>query len=221
MLICIEGIDGAGKTHASKLLVELLGSRGLRTLLLNRTTMTFGDGFSSRRIDALRSVLWPYEPEPPSDPFGTRFYLFLLAAWYAAQRQFLAAATGFDVIVADGSFYRVIAKAHARSGLDMAWLRSLFAGACQPDLVALLDIDPAVAWQRRTSFKATELGRWDGIEASPQHAFCVYQGEIRRALSQMANELNWTVVSQTATTSPAAIAGKLDELVWAKLRDAD
>ncbi len=52
----------------------------------------------------------------------------------------------------DRSYFRVMAKAHLRIGLDLPWLHSLFAGALQPDLIILLDIDPALAWQRRSDF---------------------------------------------------------------------
>lgn len=215
MIVAFEGIDGAGKTLASRLLQERLAARGLRVHLLERDGVAFGDRFTDQRLAALRGIIWPHEPEPEADPLDASFYLFLLAAWFAALRSYAATvlAPHHDVVIVDRSYFRVVAKAHLRIGSDIAWLLSLFAGALQPDLVILLDIDPALAWQRRSEFRATEIGRWDGFGDDAAQAFCGYQGKVRATLRAMAEERGWPVETQTEALSPSALADRIERAV--------
>jgi thymidylate kinase len=218
MLVAIEGIDGAGKTHTSKLLFERLGARGLPVHLLEKDSVKFGDPFSDNRLDSLRAVIWPNEPEPASDPFGTHFYLFLLAAWFSSLKPLASILSKqYDFLIMDRSYFRVIAKAHTRSGLDIPWLLSLFGEALTPDFVVLLDIDPALAWRRRTSFKATELGRWDGFLVEAEQAFCNYQNAIRQILLQIAEKRDWLVIRQTSSTTPLQVVDRIEQALSSRL----
>jgi thymidylate kinase len=216
MIVAIEGIDGAGKSHVCKLLVNQLEARGVSGRLLERNSVKLDDEFSDRLLSNLRSIIWPGDPEPQSDPLGTHFYLYLLAAWFVALKKYVSLMPR-GVHVMDGSYFRVVAKAHLRGGLDINWLQSLFAASLQPDLVLLLDVDPAVAWKRRPSFKATELGRWDGFGTDPEEAFCMYQNAIRKVLLHFAAERGWVVISQTADSPPEQIAQQIERIVLSRL----
>ena len=110
-----------------------------------------------------------------------------------------------------------MAKAHLRSGLPIDWLLSLFENALQPDCIALLDVDPAQAWGRRPSFKATEVGRWDGFSGDPEQAFVRYQGKVRGVLLTLAAERGWTVVRQSASSDPGSVCSAVEESLRARL----
>lgn len=214
MIVAIEGIDAAGKSHMGGLLGARLAARGLRTALLDKHQLALDTSFADRRMAELRGIIWPQEAEPAEDALGTEFYLYLLASWFAGLKQVVPRHFGYcDVILTDGSFYRVIAKAHRRGGLALDWLERLFARALQPDMVVLLDIDPAQAWTRRTAFKATELGRWDGHSADARSAFCAYQDGVRETLLTLAERDRWMVVEQDAATTPEDAAERAEGAV--------
>jgi thymidylate kinase len=218
MLIAIKGIDGAGKTSSGRMLVERLAARGLSAAMLERDSLATGDAFVDSRVDGLRALLWPNEPEPATDPFGTHFYLFLQAAWFAAVASAAAPLLdAHDVVVTDRSQFRVVAKAHVRGGLAIDWLLSLFRAALAPDLVVLLDVAPEIAWRRRTSFKTTEIGRWDGFAADAEESFRRYQGAIRATLRRLADGRDWAVLTPAATDTPEALTSRIEQAVMGRL----
>lgn len=202
MLVAIEGIDGAGKTHIARKLAPYLNDRGYDARYLNKSDISLGDDFADSRLGLLREIIWPERGEPAQDLLGTHFYLFLLASWFSAVGQVLhrEQSSGDRVTVMDGSHYRVVAKAHCRARIDLTQLFRLFAQAAEPDLVVLLEIDPHVSWRRRTAFKETEIGRWDGYCGDPREAYCAYQSAIQQLLLHMARERGWLVVRQDETT---------------------
>ena len=221
MIVAVEGIDGAGKSHLCQLLLERLRGAGHRVAFLEKHSLDLGNDFAGRRMAELRSIIWPAEPEPPHDALGTDFYLFLLAAWFAGLPAMLTRPLADnEFLLSDGSFYRVMAKAHNRAGFDVEWLESLFERALRPDLVILLDIDPADAWRRRTEFKTTELGRWDGHATCAESAFRSYQGAIRKTLLTLAQRHGWHVIRQTAETAPEESAAAAEQAVIARVRRA-
>ncbi|CAN7630117.1 hypothetical protein LJR235_004962 [Pararhizobium sp. LjRoot235] len=202
MLVAIEGIDGAGKTHIARKLAPYLNDRGYDARYLNKSDISLGDDFADSRLGLLREIIWPERGEPAQDLLGTHFYLFLLASWFSAVGQVLhrEQSSGDRVTVMDGSHYRVVAKAHCRARIELTQLFRLFAQAAEPDLVVLLEIDPHVSWRRRTAFKETEIGRWDGYCGDPCEAYCAYQSTIQQLLLHMARERGWLVVPQDENT---------------------
>jgi thymidylate kinase len=203
MLIAIEGIDGAGKTHIAGLLAAALSELGHPAQALNKSDISFGDSFADSRLGLLREAIWPSRGEPKQDLLGTHFYLHLLAAWFSAIGRLLKGSRTISVM--DGSQYRVIAKAHRRAGLSLDVLHGYFASAAEPDLVVLLAIDPKLSWTRRAQFKETELGRWDGLSGDPKRAYCAYQDSIQVLLMEMADARAWMVVLQDETTRDTAV----------------
>jgi thymidylate kinase len=202
MLIAIEGIDGAGKTHIARKLAHNLRDGGYLARYLNKSDIEFGDAFTDSRLRLLKEIIWPEQGEPKIDLLGTHFYLFLLASWFSAVGQLLRREprSGNLITVMDGSQFRVVAKAHCRAKIDRAQLLDYFDRAAEPDLVVLLEIEPHVSWHRRTVFKETEMGRWDGYRGDPRDAYCAYQTKIQNVLQEMACERGWLVVPQNEDT---------------------
>ena len=61
-------------------------------------------------------------------------------------------------------------------------MRTLFDAVAPPDLVVLLDVEPAVAWGRRSQYMLDEVGRWDGFGGDAFDSFCAYQQLVRGEL---------------------------------------
>ncbi len=220
MLIAIEGIDGAGKTHISRKLAHALAESGRRAVYVDKKDLSFGERFADSRLALIKEALWPTRGEPGQDLLGTRFYLHLLAAWFAAAGRYFAQRAAQDadsLYVMDGSYFRVIAKAHLRSGIAIEELRGFFVDAAEPDLVVLLDLEPRVAWARRSSFRETEIGRWDGFAGDPQEAFCAYQQQVRQILRTLGEQHDWVIVDQNTMHDDADIVGYIVthvERIW-------
>lgn len=214
MLIAFEGIDGAGKTTAAASLCACLQGEGVDARSIAKSSIDCDDPQARAVLATLRELIWqPAGFEPSRDVLGTHYYVYLNAAWYAAFDRCREAARQWPdgVVCVDGWYYRAIVKAHLRSGLDIGWLETLFGHIRPPDAVVLLDIDPALAWRRRKTFKPTELGRWDGYAGEAFSAFCACQGQIRTCPLAYAYVLGWHVIEQTED----AVVGNIVERVRA------
>lgn len=170
-MVAVEGIDGAGKTLLCAALAERLRGHGLRVHLLDRRTLATEADFAGRRMAELRGVIWPAEAEPSDDALGTHVYLYLLAAWFVGlSRLTRGIVARHDIVLTDGSFYRVVAKAHARAGLDRDWLFGLFAHALRPDRVLLLDLDRRWPGSGVATSRRPRSGAGMGKTATPEAA---------------------------------------------------
>lgn len=58
----------------------------------------------------------------------------------------------------------------------------------------ILDVSPHIAWNRRCSFKSTELGGYENIVTSPKESFINYQEKVRKKLLHLAKEEEWDVI---------------------------
>lgn len=210
MLIAFEGIDGSGKTSLARCLVDRALARGDRARYIDRRGLpALADG-PRAQLRGLRDAIWPPQHEQTEDPFGTHFSLYALAAWYSALARHAIPQDRHELVVIDGWYHRVIIKAALRAGLDRSWLHSLFAHIPDPDRVVLVDLPPELSYARRSTFSASECGRWDGHRSEdPRHDFIAYQTRVRSELLTMANQLHWLVVSQRGE-SPEQLAGWIE-----------
>lgn len=193
MLVVLEGIDGAGKTSLARGLTARLEQRGLSCRLQEKKAVPALPPAATRRLSLLQQAIWTDEDE--SDILGTHFSLHLLAAWYSAVGPRMDVRG--SLVVVDGWFYRVVVKAHLRGQLDPEWLHSLFAHLPQPRCTVLVDIEPRLAFSRRSGFKASELGHWDNRSSGTvADDFISYQSQVRSALLDMAAKGQWRTVSQ-------------------------
>lgn len=204
MILAFEGIDGAGKTATARALFARLKQEGMQVQYVAKSSVTFDDPYVKAEMTKLRGLIWPpAECEPSSDVFGTHYYLYLIAAWYSAVERWRLSAwqASNELVIVDGWYYRTIVKAHLRQGLDISWLETLFKHVSAPTAVVLLDIEPALAWQRRSTFKSTELGRWDGFTGDDRAAFCAYQENVRTHLLRLSSAAGWKIVKQAEDLS--------------------
>lgn len=81
--ISIDGVDGAGKTTLARQLQELDLPR-TRVLVRDEKPEQALDNslFVSKRLIALRELVWDYDPKEAVWEYGTRYWLHSLASWF-------------------------------------------------------------------------------------------------------------------------------------------
>lgn len=155
MFVVFEGIDGSGKTTISNRVVRRLKARGFDTCHLRQ------DGkFASTVTEAVRSLArdarnLPLVPEAELLLYAARE----LQLCEEALRPALAAS---KLVVADRYFYTAEVLGRFGRGLPETWVRSLLElirRGLEPDLVVLVDVDPALARARRKASKLDEPSR--------------------------------------------------------------
>ncbi len=163
MFICFEGIDGSGKTTLSNRLAARLRERGLR-LCHAREGGTLGSKVAER-VRALTRDTAHLE-------LCERAELLLLAAREAQSLEEVVrpALRRGEWVIADRYLYSHLALARHGRGLEDGALDKVleFASAgLQPDLVVLVDVEPAVARARKRCQKLRD-GRWMDVGRKSQ-----------------------------------------------------
>jgi dTMP kinase len=134
--ICIEGLDGCGKTTQAKLLVKKLRkshnavytaepSRGKIGAFIRKSCLYGGKRLSSR-VEAL---------------------LFAADRLEHVENEVLPALRQGRLVVSDRYVYSSLAYQGA-AGLSLTWIESINEGALSPDFAVFIDVDPQTAMQR-------------------------------------------------------------------------
>ncbi len=143
LYIAVEGIDGAGKTTQSRLLVKTLRSKGIRTILTSEPTdMPIGK-LIKKELNGKR-----------------RFSEDVLALLFAADRLMHnekvikpALKKGITVVsdrsVISSLAYQTVATSKRK------WVELINKFAARPDVVIFIDVEPSKALRRLRKAKAT------------------------------------------------------------------
>jgi dTMP kinase len=220
MIVAFEGIDGAGKSTTATLLATMLEESQIAVHLLRKSPDAVKAGRGATQMRDLHKLIWGRrQTEDRNDNIGTYYHLFLHAAWFAGLYECQVRSWLDDpdaITIADGWYYRSVAKAVIREGLSEAWALSLFEHSGNPDVVIFLDTDPATAWTRRGGiFKDSEIGCWDGYTGDRRESFIAYQSLIRTHLQHYASERSWITVG----VSPSADKEEIVRQVYLALSD--
>jgi dTMP kinase len=191
LLVALEGIDGAGKSTVARRLVRRWRARGLRVAVLREPV--------DLEIGARAASM------SESDPWRA-------AVWFTIDRalgrdRLESALERSDIVLADRSFYSTLAyQGSALPAGERARLARLQkAVARAPDLIVLLDIDPALALER--------LGRREPVRA-PLEKRAVLE-RVASAYRRLARSGPWLVLA--AEADPAEIVASVDRRVAVEL----
>jgi dTMP kinase len=149
MFVVFEGIDGSGKTTLSNRVAKALGERELSVKHLRA-----GGRFASTVTEAIRELC--RDARHLDIVPQTEFLLYVAREVQLIEEVLKPALAAHDVVVADRFLdtARVLAR-HGRN-LPSSWTDPLLAAASRgvtPDLVVLVDVDPALARARRKAHK--------------------------------------------------------------------
>jgi len=139
MYICIEGIDGAGKSTQCKLLKTWLDKNGYKTNLISEPT-------NSPIGKLIRRIL--SEPTPLNDDQQKILGLLFAADRLLLRDKIQKAEDEGTIIISDRCFYSSLAYQEPED-----WIREINKFAKKPEILILLDIKPSKAKER---FKGLE-----------------------------------------------------------------
>lgn len=134
MYICLEGIDGSGKTTQIKLLENWIEKCGLNILrVFEPTNNSVGK--------LIREML--QSPDAISENFQITLALLFAADRTVLMRDITEAEAEDKIVISDRCFYSSMVYQN-----DSKWIAEINKHAKKPDLVILLDIDPETAISR-------------------------------------------------------------------------
>ena len=189
VLVCVEGIDGSGKSTQLSLLRDWLKSTGKDVIytewnsspLISQTT----------KLAKKKNMLSP------------RTFSLLHAVDFADRlKQVIAPAlkAGF-IVLADRYAYTAFARDVAR-GVDPKWVREVYDFAIKPDLTIYFDIDPKTSMERicfnRTP-KFYEAGMDLKLSNDPFESYILFQSRVVKEYKKMLKE--YDIISLDAKDS--------------------
>ena len=177
-LVCVEGIDGSGKSTQLSLLRDWLKTTGQDVIftewnsseLISQTTKLAKKKnlLSPRTFSLLHAV-----------DFADRFTQVIAPALKA----------GF-IVLADRYAYTAFARDVAR-GVDANWVRQVYNFAIRPDLAIYFDIDPKSSMERICSNRTPkfyEAGMDLKLSNDPYESYMIFQGRVIREYQKMVDE---------------------------------
>jgi dTMP kinase len=141
--ITIEGIEGAGKSTAVKVIVEFLTARGHEVVVTREPGGT-------PLAEQMRKLLLDPDAQEAIDPKTELLLMFAGRAQHIAQVIHPALRAG-NTVVCDRFVDASYAYQGAGRGLPAEWIAALdkmVVAALCPDATILLDVDPALGLQR-------------------------------------------------------------------------
>lgn len=178
VLICVEGIDGSGKSTQIELLDSWLKSRGVDVIL---TQWNSSELISNTTKKAKKKNL-----------LSGRTFSLLHAVDFADRLESVikpALKAGF-VVLADRYVYTAFARDCARE-VDSQWVRNMYGFAIQPDLTFYFDVSPKDSLERICSNrqpKFYEAGMDMKLSNNPYKSYIIFQSRIVENYKQMVDE---------------------------------
>jgi dTMP kinase len=232
LIIAFEGIDGAGKSTAALDLSARLTEKGIDNVLIGSASLRDNDAegiaestnFASRseqEEEVIREI-WELRDEIARG-FGPRA-LCLSNAWEFAYRWESLALPALDVgkvVIADRYVDTALVREVLR-GVDESYVRGVYSFAPDPDLVVYVELDPTIAYERKTRAGLIigyfEAGR-DVIRGarSLRTSFVAFQSKCRQRYEQILARDN--VLRVDGARKPAHVHAGIARAVLARIRN--
>lgn len=178
VLICVEGIDGSGKSTQIELLHSWLNSINIDTVL---TQWNSSELISNTTKKAKKKNL-----------LSGRTFSLLHAVDFAdrLERTIKPALKAGFVVLADRYVYTAFARDAARE-VDPKWVRNMYSFAIKPDITFYFDVSPKDSLERICSNrqpKFYEAGMDMKLSNNPYKSYVIFQNRIVEQYKRMIDE---------------------------------
>ena len=180
LLICVEGIDGSGKTTQLELLYSWLKSKNLDVIL---TQWNSSELIANTTKKAKKKNL-----------LSGRTFSLLHAVDFAdrLERTIKPALKAGFIVLADRYYYTALARDVARN-VEPQWVRNMYSFALEPDLTFYFDISPKDSLDRICANRAPkfyEAGMDMKLSNNPYKSYIMFQNRIVEQYQQMIEEFD-------------------------------
>ena len=187
-LICVEGIDGSGKSTQLKILHDWL--------LQTTEDVIFTEWNSSRLISQTTKLA------KKKFMLSPRTFSILHAVDFAdrLEQTIIPALKAGFIVLADRYAYTAFARDVAR-GVDADWVRNMYGFAIQPDLIVYFKVPVDVSLKRICSNrqpKFYEAGMDLQLSVDPYESYRIFQGRVIYEYDRMVDEYDFYKMDATA-----------------------
>jgi thymidylate kinase len=197
LFVTLEGIDASGKTSVVVKVEELLRERGISVAQLNKKQTDYPSSYLTNFMVNFKTLLWDSKNTDPVTEIPDEGWLFMHALWYRIMAEHLIKPLleSNQVVLIDSWYYKILARFLLKEKFDYSLAYKVFDNLPQGDYVFMLDARPEVCWERRNSFKQSELGGHDFLKGTPYLRFTEYQSRVREQLLKLSRHYNgWFVI---------------------------
>ena len=188
-LICVEGIDGSGKSTQLAILRDWLKSKNLDVIF---TEWNSSDLISQTTKKAKKKKL-----------LSPRTFSLLHAVDFADTLEQIiipALKAGF-IVLADRYVYTAFARDVAR-GVDKDWVRNMYGFAIKPDLALYYSISAEISLERICANRAPsfyEAGMDLKLSNNPYKSYVIFQNRVNEEYSNMVDEFGLVKIDANNT----------------------
>ena len=189
VLICVEGIDGSGKSTQIELLYSWLKSKGADVIL---TQWNSSELISNTTKKAKKKNL-----------LSGRTFSLLHAVDFAdrLERTIKPALKAGFIVLADRYVYTAFARDVARE-VDPKWVRNMYGFAIKPDMTFYFDVSPKDSLDRICSNrqpKFYEAGMDMKLSNNPYKSYVIFQNRIVEQYKNMVDEFGLIKIDAMAS----------------------
>ena len=193
--ICIEGLDGCGKTTQAKLLVEKLQK--------SHTAVYTAEPSGGKIGIFIRNRILYGEKRPPTD---VEALLFAADRIEHVENEIKPALAQGQLVISDRYVYSSLAY-QGSAGLSLEWIENINAHALTPDLALFIDVNPKTVMQRMKHRKSLMENLETQQKVRDVYLKFVAKGELARIdgdkpLPEVAEALSDTVLKFLQTFKP-------------------
>ncbi|MFF1308108.1 dTMP kinase [Streptomyces sp. NPDC058307] len=202
LFVALEGIDGAGKSATAEATGRLMEEVDFPIVAFSKQHPPVEDSYIRQHLAKLREIIWEHPPDDPYYRLGQYHWIHLIASWFTAISHCAVVPMlerGENVLV-DNWISKSLARMRLNPEVEFSYAKSLFREVPEPDLVVLLDVNPAIAGYRKSTITAIEAGNLLSDIGITLDNYIEYQTLLNEELQLFAIKENWPVVNANGRT---------------------